>query len=146
MTTISTLPDAPSRTDPSTFSDKSDALLGALDQFVTETNTVAAEVVANRDLASGYATNADGSATDAAGSASAASASAIAAAGSASAASGSATTAAGSVVSAQAILDAVEAALVDGPVLSVNGMNGVVVIPPAPPGASIYTALNFGGF
>lgn len=47
MTTITALPPAPSRTDPATFSDKSDALLGALDQFVTETNTVASEVNAN---------------------------------------------------------------------------------------------------
>lgn len=47
MTTITALPPAPSRTDPDTFSAKSDALLGALDQFVTETNTVASEVNAN---------------------------------------------------------------------------------------------------
>jgi hypothetical protein len=47
MTTITTLPDAPSRTDPDTFSSKSDALLGALATFVSETNTVAGEVNAN---------------------------------------------------------------------------------------------------
>lgn len=47
MTTITTLPDAPSRTDPATFSAKSDALLGALATFVSETNTVAGEVNAN---------------------------------------------------------------------------------------------------
>lgn len=47
MTTISTLPTAPSRSDPSTFSDRSDALLGALATFVSETNTVAGEVNAN---------------------------------------------------------------------------------------------------
>lgn len=47
MTTITALPDAPSRTDPATFSDKSDALLGALATFVTETNLVAGECVSN---------------------------------------------------------------------------------------------------
>lgn len=47
MTTITALPDAPSRTDPATFSAKSDALLGALATFVSETNTVAGEVNAN---------------------------------------------------------------------------------------------------
>lgn len=47
MTTISALPTAPSRADPSTFSDRSDALLGALDTFVSETNTVAGEVNTN---------------------------------------------------------------------------------------------------
>lgn len=47
MTTITALPDAPSRTDPATFSTKSDALLGALATFVTETNTVAGECVSN---------------------------------------------------------------------------------------------------
>lgn len=46
-TTITPLPPAPSRTDPATFSDKSDALLGALATFVSETNTVAGEVNAN---------------------------------------------------------------------------------------------------
>lgn len=70
MTTITALPPAPSRTDPTTFSSKSDALLGALDQFVTETNTVAGEVVSNRDLASTYATNASNSASAASTSAS----------------------------------------------------------------------------
>lgn len=38
---ISTLPPAPSRADPANFSDEADALLGALDGFVTETNAVA---------------------------------------------------------------------------------------------------------
>ena len=68
MTTITTLPDAPSRTDPSTFSSKSDALLGALATFVTETNTVAGEVNANAATATTQATNAANSATAAAGS------------------------------------------------------------------------------
>lgn len=47
MTTITALPDPPDRTDPTTFSTKGDALMGALPTFVTETNTVAAEVAAN---------------------------------------------------------------------------------------------------
>ncbi|MCK5605401.1 hypothetical protein KAR91_26150 [Candidatus Pacearchaeota archaeon] len=38
---ITQLPPAPSRQDPINFSDEADALLGALDQFVTETNAVA---------------------------------------------------------------------------------------------------------
>lgn len=50
-TTITTLPDAPSRADPATFSSKSDALLGALATFVTETNTVAGECVSNAAIA-----------------------------------------------------------------------------------------------
>lgn len=43
-TTITTLPDAPSRAEPTTFSDKADAFLGALDEFVTELNTVISEL------------------------------------------------------------------------------------------------------
>lgn len=38
---ITALPPAPSRADPANFSDEADALLGALDEFVTETNAVA---------------------------------------------------------------------------------------------------------
>lgn len=61
MTTITALPPAPSRSDPDTFSSKSDVLLGALDQFVTETNTVVTEVnalaAAMGSLASGAATS-----------------------------------------------------------------------------------------
>ena len=37
-TPITALPDAPSRTEPSTFSTKADALVAALAGFVTETN------------------------------------------------------------------------------------------------------------
>lgn len=44
---ISTLPAAPSRNEPATFADKSDALLGALATFVTETNALAAAVNAD---------------------------------------------------------------------------------------------------
>jgi len=70
MTTITALPPAPSRTDPATFSDKSDALLGALDTFVTETNTVAGECVTNAATATtqaGIATTQAGIATTQAG-------------------------------------------------------------------------------
>ena len=50
MTYISTLPTPPSRSDaPATFSDKADALLGALPTFVTEANTLSDEVDAMRD-------------------------------------------------------------------------------------------------
>lgn len=62
MTTITALPDAPSRTDPATFSTKSDALLGALATFVSETNTVAGEVNANAVAAAADATAAAASA------------------------------------------------------------------------------------
>jgi hypothetical protein len=44
MSTITSLPTPPSRQDPSNFNDRADAFLGALPTFVTETNTVAAEV------------------------------------------------------------------------------------------------------
>jgi len=72
MTTITALPPAPSRTDPDTFSSKSDALLGALDGFVTETNTVAGECVTNAATATtqaGIATTQAGIATTEAGNA-----------------------------------------------------------------------------
>lgn len=51
MTIITTLPTAPSRADPSTFSTRMDAHLAAMPTFITETNTVAGEV-------NGYATTA----------------------------------------------------------------------------------------
>lgn len=44
ITTISTLPEPPSRNDPATFSDKADALLGAMPTLVTELNTFVNEV------------------------------------------------------------------------------------------------------
>ena len=65
MTTITSLPTAPSRSDPSTFSSRSDALLGALDQFVTETNTVASEVTTARDTAVSSASTASSAASTA---------------------------------------------------------------------------------
>lgn len=44
ITTITTLPPVPSRNDPGTFSDKADALLGAMPTLVTELNTFVSEV------------------------------------------------------------------------------------------------------
>lgn len=50
--TITALPTPPSRTDPSTFSTKADAFLGALPTFGTECNALAAEVTTNANTAS----------------------------------------------------------------------------------------------
>ena len=204
MTTITTLPDAPSRTDPSTFSAKSDALLGALATFVTETNTVAGECVSNTATAvssASTATTQAGIATTQAGLATsngAAQVSLAAAqvslataqvslattqAGIATTQAGIATTQATSVLAmdkrylgAFAVaptLDNQGAALATGAVYydtalakvetwsgsawvegitsvagvtTVNGQNGAITLPTIPPGASIFTALNFGGF
>lgn len=77
---ISPLPPAPSRADPATFSAKSDALLGALDQFVTETNAEVASVSSAVSSAGSSASAAATSATNAGNSATAAAASASAAA------------------------------------------------------------------
>ena len=44
MTTITPLPTPPSRSNPASFSDRTDAFLSALSTFVTETNIVAGEV------------------------------------------------------------------------------------------------------
>jgi hypothetical protein len=44
ITTISTLPEPPSRNNPATFSDKADALLGAMPTLVTELNSFVNEV------------------------------------------------------------------------------------------------------
>jgi hypothetical protein len=55
---ITALPPAPSRAEPATFSDKGDALLGALDQFVTEANALETNVNAKE-----VNTNADAIAT-----------------------------------------------------------------------------------
>ena len=51
MTVITQLPDPPSRTTPSQFSSRTDAFLGALPGFVTETNAVASEAEANKVIA-----------------------------------------------------------------------------------------------
>lgn len=55
MTTITALPPAPSRADPSTFSDKADAFVAALPTFGTQCNAVASEVYANSVNASNSA-------------------------------------------------------------------------------------------
>ncbi|WP_291810795.1 tail fiber domain-containing protein [Limnobacter sp.] len=51
MTTITQLPVPPSTTDPDNFDPRADEFVGALPQFVTETNQVALEVMANRQAA-----------------------------------------------------------------------------------------------
>ncbi len=59
MSTINDLPPAPSRSDDQqTFTTKADALLGSLDEFVEETNTVAAEVMTNASAAESSADDA----------------------------------------------------------------------------------------
>lgn len=143
MTTITTLPDAPSRTDPATFSTKSDALLGALATFVSETNTVAGECVTNAATATTKAGEASTSASSASTSASTATTQAGNASTSASSASSSASTAttqagiattqasnaASSATNANnsAIAAAASAAsIAGGPVVSVNGRTGIV--------------------
>jgi hypothetical protein len=55
---ITALPDAPSRQDPSTFSTKADAFLGALPTFGTEANALATAVNADQVTASTAATTA----------------------------------------------------------------------------------------
>lgn len=48
---ITALPDPPSRTDPTNFRSRADALLGALPTFVTEANLLALEAQGNADAA-----------------------------------------------------------------------------------------------
>lgn len=55
---ITELPPAPSRSQPSTFSNKADALLGALSQFVTEANALETNVNSKEADAETHATNA----------------------------------------------------------------------------------------
>lgn len=74
MTTITSLPTPPSRNSPSTFSSRTDALLGALPTFVAETNAIAGEVNANAATATTQA----GVATTQAGIAAAEAAAAVA--------------------------------------------------------------------
>ena len=76
MTTISALPTAPSRADPSTFASRADAWVAALPTFASETNAVAGEVNAAAAAASASAS----AASTSAGTASSASATAAAAA------------------------------------------------------------------
>lgn len=51
MTTITTLPTPPSRSDPINFADRADAFLGALPDFGDEANAVASEINANASAA-----------------------------------------------------------------------------------------------
>jgi hypothetical protein len=94
--TITALPTPPSRDDPNNFATRADAFLGALPDFATEANALAAAVNADEIAADASATAAASSASAAASSASAASSSASAASSSASAASASASAAAAS--------------------------------------------------
>lgn len=68
--TITALPPAPSRTDPSTFSAKADALLGALATFVTEANTLESNVNAKEASTISAASTATTKASEASSSAS----------------------------------------------------------------------------
>lgn len=65
MTTITPLPTPPSRQDPLNFAVRADAFLGALPQFATECNAVAAEINAAAAAAAASATNASTAATTA---------------------------------------------------------------------------------
>jgi hypothetical protein len=62
---ITALPDPPSRQEPSTFSAKSDAFLGALPTFATEANPLAADVNTKANTATTKATEAAASANSA---------------------------------------------------------------------------------
>ena len=65
---ISALPTPPSRSDsPQDFSDRADALLGALPGFVTEANALQSDVNAKEASASSYATIATDKAAEAQG-------------------------------------------------------------------------------
>lgn len=70
--TITALPTAPSRSDPDTFADRGDALLGSLGTFVTEANALGSYFETNAGTTGTDATNAAASATAAANSATAA--------------------------------------------------------------------------
>jgi hypothetical protein len=63
--TITPLPPAPSRTDPTTFSDRADAFVGALPAFVTEANALAVDVNNDAAAATQSATDAEQSAANA---------------------------------------------------------------------------------
>lgn len=72
---ITPLPTPPSRDDPSNFATRADAFLGALPDFATEANALAADVNADATAAAADAATAETAATEAAASAEAAAAS-----------------------------------------------------------------------
>lgn len=146
ITTITTPPPAPQRSDPTTFSDRSDAWLAYTeDELVPGINTVATEInamVAGIDADAATATAQAVIATDAA---TAADASADAAAVSEAATLGYKNTASAAAVAADASADAAAlsqaaahdselaaaasaASIAGGPVTSVNGQTGIVTI------------------
>lgn len=63
MTTITALPTPPTTTDPTNFNTRANAFVQALPTFVTETNTLAGEVITNRDAAAASNTSAAGQVT-----------------------------------------------------------------------------------
>ena len=73
MTTVSLLPPAPNRNDPSTFADKADAWVAGIDTWTTQVNTVAGEVNTDAITASTAATTASTQANNASNSATTAS-------------------------------------------------------------------------
>jgi hypothetical protein len=77
MSTITALPTPPSRSDPDNFAARGDAFVAALVGFVTETNTVASEVVANKDTSTTAATQSTAQAVIATNAAAAATAQAV---------------------------------------------------------------------
>lgn len=115
---ISALPTPPSRIDaPQDFSDRADALLGALPTFVSEANALQSDVNSKQNSAASAASSASSSAIAASNSESAAALSASAAAISAADASGYASSAASSAANALSEADraAAAAATVDLP-------------------------------
>ena len=116
--TISALPTAPSRDmTPSNFIVASDAFVAALPTFITEANELQLDVNGKQITASSAASTATTKATEA-----------LSSANTATSAKDAAIIAKNDAEAAAAII---EQALIDGPVLSVNGDTGVVVVTPA---------------